>query len=162
MIELSDEEFYNALSIEDDLGMVIRAHIHIEHWIDRFLHSAIPRYNLYAKDINANYKTKVLLCCALGLSPELKVPLNLIGELRNKFAHRPSYKLTSSDVSNLHNALSTTHKQHLKKAYNTLALHYKREESSFAKLGDIERLNLLFMLLRTKLKKANSQLNNIL
>lgn len=161
MDELSDDEFHDALSSEDHLGMVIRGHIHVEHWIDRFLLSAMPHYNKYAKDIKADYKTKVLLCCALGLTPELKVPLASVGELRNRFAHRPSYKLTKSDVNNLYDALSGTHKQHLNKAYKELALRYQREESSFSKLGNIERLNLLLMLLRAKLKNANAQLNKI-
>lgn len=161
MDELSDDEFHDALSSEDHLGMVIRGHIHLEHWIDRFLLAAMPRYNKYAKDINADYETKVLLCCALGLTPELKGPLTSIGALRNRFAHRPSYKLTNSDVSDLYAALSGTHQQHLKKAYKTLALRYQREEPSFSKLGNIERLNLLFMLLRAKLKKANAQLNEM-
>ncbi len=158
MAELSDDEFYDALSSEDQLGMVIRGHIHLEHWLDRFLLAAMPRYNKYENDINADYETKVLLCCALGLTPELKGPLTSIGELRNRFAHRPSYKLTKSDVNNLYAALSGTHQQHLKKAYQTLTLRFHREESVFAKLGNIERLNLIFMLLRAKLKKANAQL----
>ncbi|MCP1415949.1 hypothetical protein J3D47_000192 [Pseudomonas laurylsulfativorans] len=159
MNELSDDEFHDALSCEDHLGMVIRGHIHIEHWVDRFLLSAMPCYDKYAEDINADYETKTLLCCALGLTPELKGPLALIGKLRNRFAHRPSYKLTKSDVDNLYAALSGTHQQHLKKSYKALALRYQREEASFSKLGNIERLNLLFMLLRAKLKKAHAQLN---
>lgn len=157
MNELSDEEFHDALSSEDHLGMVIRGHIHIEHWVDRFLLSAMPRYYKYAKDINANYETKVLLCCALGLAPELKGPLTSIGTLRNRFAHRPSYKLTDSDINDIYAALSGAHQQHLKNAYKDLALRYQREEPSFAKLATVERLNLLFMLLRAKLRKANVQ-----
>jgi len=161
MNELSDEEFHDALSSEDHLGMVIRGHIHIEHWVDRFLLSAMPRYNKYAKDINADYETKVLLCCALGLTPELKGPLTSIGALRNRFAHRPSYKLTSSEVNNIYATLSGAHQQHLKRAYKELALRYQREEPSFARLGTVERLNLLFMLLRAKLKIANAQFNDV-
>lgn len=161
MDELSDDEFHDALSSEDHLGMVIRGHIHIEHWIDRFLLSAMPHYNKHAKAINADYDTKILLCCALGLTPELKGPLTSTGALRNRFAHRPSYKLTNSDVNNLYATLSGTHQQHLKKVYKTLALRSQREKTSFSKLGNIERLNLLLMLLRAKLKKANAQLNKI-
>lgn len=158
MSKLTDDEFYDALSSEDQLGMVIRGHIHLEHWLDNFLLTAMPLYENYEKGINADYKTKVLMCCALGLAPELQGPLSAVGTLRNKFAHLPSYKLTESDVNNLYASLSSAHKQHLKQAFLILARRFQRESSSFVKIDYIERLNLIFMLLHSKLKKANAQL----
>src|SRR5450755_668212 len=35
--------FIDALNSEDDLGMVVRAHIHIEHELKEFVTSAAPR-----------------------------------------------------------------------------------------------------------------------
>lgn len=159
MLELSDEEFYEALSSEDDLGMVIRAHIHIEHWLDRFLLSAMPYYSKYEKDIKANYETKVFLCLSVGLTPELKAPLKSIGKIRNKFAHEPSYKLDKSDADNFYSVLSGVHKQHLKSAYKEVSIDYRSESQTFAELDNAKRLTYLFTFLRKKLKKALVQLN---
>lgn len=94
----------------------------------------------------------------MGLSPNLKAPLLGIGGLRNRFAHRPNYNLKAGDVNDLYATLSKTHQQHLKKAYKTLAERVGREEQSFSELSEIERLNLLFMLIRAQLKIALSQL----
>lgn len=116
MEELSDDAFYEVLNNEDHLGMVVRGHIHIEHWINAFLGLAMPHYPKYEKSISADYETKVLLCCALGLTPDLKTPLTSIGSLRNRFAHRLAYKLTSSDVSDLYASLSGPHKTQIKYA----------------------------------------------
>lgn len=160
MKQLSDDEFYEALNSEDHLGMVVRAHIHIEYWAERFLLAAMPQYEKYMKDIDANYELKILLCCAMGLSPELKAPLLLAGTLRNRFAHRPNYKLSLSDVNGLYAALSGTHQQHVKKAYKAMADQFGHEEKAFSKLPPVTRLNLLFMSIRSKLKKAHVQLQN--
>ena len=160
MNDLSDDEFHEALSSQDHLGMVIRGHLHVEHWVERFLETSMPYYEKYAKDIDADYQLKVLLCCAMGLSPELKAPLLNVGALRNRFAHRPNYKLSASDVNDLYASLSGTHQQHLKKAYKAMAENFSRDEKVFTKLSSLERLNLLFMAIRGKLKKANAQLQN--
>ena len=44
--ELSDDQFYEAMDSQDDLGLVMRDHIHIEHWVEQFL---VERYQLYSR-----------------------------------------------------------------------------------------------------------------
>lgn len=53
MEQLADDEFYEALSSDDHLGMVVRAHIHISYWAEQFLFSSMPWYEKYMKDIAA-------------------------------------------------------------------------------------------------------------
>jgi hypothetical protein len=38
----SSAAFYEALRVEDDLGMIVRAHIHIESKLREFIESAAP------------------------------------------------------------------------------------------------------------------------
>lgn len=157
MNKLSDDQFYDAINSQDDLGLVIRAHIHIEHWTEQFLEAALPQYEKYSKDLNADYETKVLLACIAGLHADLKAPLSAFGKLRNRFAHRPNYKLSATDAENIYSALSSHHKQQLQQAYQELADASKREVKVYSKLDAEAKLSLLAMLLRSMLKTACAQ-----
>ncbi len=146
MEELSDDRFYDALNNEDHLGMVIRAHLYIE----------------YEKKLQFTYYTKILLCCSLGLIKELEGPLNVIGTLRNNFAHNIGTTLDNSTVSSIYKILSGNHQKQLKSAYEQMALQFNREEKKFTALTDIERLGWIFVFIRKKLKQANTQLEKSL
>lgn len=93
MNELTDDQFFEALNNEDHLGMTVRAHIHIEHWVEKFITTSMPYYSEYKKDIKADYQTKIYLCCAMGLSPTLKPPLSAVGKIRNKFLTNLTFNL---------------------------------------------------------------------
>ncbi len=161
--ELSDDGFYDALNNEDHLGMVIRAHLYIEHELDKFLLFAMPFYKNYEKDIHVDYYTKVLLCCSLGLAKELEKPLKAIGTLRNRFAHNLETIVDESWLSSMYNgSLSGNYQKQLKTAYEQLALQFNREEKKFAALTETERLTLIFMFIRKKLMQANIQLEKSL
>jgi hypothetical protein len=154
MYELSDDQFYDAMDSQDDLGLVIRAHIHIEHWVERFLEAALPQYEKYSKELSAEYDTKVILACIAGLHHDLKAPLSAFGKLRNRFAHRPNYELSSSDAENIYSALSADHKQQLQQAYKQLADISKREVKAYGNLDAEAKLSLLAMFLRSTLTRA--------
>lgn len=67
-IEKRDAAFFEALSGEDDLGMVIRGHIHIEHELQEFIIAAAPRPSeIRLSDFD--YAGKLRLALALGLEP---------------------------------------------------------------------------------------------
>jgi hypothetical protein len=157
MQELSDDQFYEALEGEDHLGLVIRAQIHIEHWVEKLLGLTLAGYSKYAKELNAEYETKVLLACMAGLTGDLKAPLSAFGKLRNRFAHRPNYKLSATDAENIYNSLSATHKDHLQRAYKAIAKVQNTRPASYSKLSVPEKVCILAMLLRSKLKKACAQ-----
>ena len=161
MNDLTDDQFYEALNNEDHLGMVVRAHIHIEHWVENFVSASMPFYEKYKGQLDAGYETKVLLCCAMGLTPDLKSPLKAIGTLRNKFAHQPNFKLSESTVKSIYETLSSEHKQQLQDTYSKLASTFGRSEKKYAALPYDLKLNLLFMFLRTKLRVANQQLEGV-
>jgi len=157
MKELSDDEFDEALRGEDNLGLVIRAQIHIEHWVEAFLDIALVAHSKYAKELNAEYDKKVLLACMAGLTGDLKAPLSAFGKLRNRFAHRPNYKLSAGDAENIYNSLSATHKDHLQRAYKAMAKASNNRPDSYSKLSTPEKVCILAMFLRKKLKMACAQ-----
>jgi hypothetical protein len=158
MKDLTDEQFHEAISSEDHLGMVVRAHIHIEYWVEKFVSASMPFYDNYKKQIDADYETKVLLGCAMGLSPDLKAPLQAVGKLRNKFAHEPNFKLSESAAKSIYQTLSSDHKEQLQRSYIKLSSTFGRKEKKYSALPLELKISLLFMFLRTKLEVANIQL----
>jgi hypothetical protein len=102
---------------EDILGVVIRAHIHIESELIEFIQARLrPNGALDALDLD--YKGRVKLALALGIPAEFKPVLNNIGSLRNKFAHRIDASLTEQEATNFYNALSPNAKRIANESYN--------------------------------------------
>src|SRR5713101_2652076 len=108
--------FTEALNSEDDLGMVVRAHIHIEHELREFVTSAAPRPD-QVKFPEMNFDGTIRLALVLGLDAKLKPALNAIGNLRNKFSHRLGMKLGSQEVNDLFAALSPEHQKMVQEMY---------------------------------------------
>jgi len=94
---------------EDELGMVIRAHIHVEAQLIRLLEALVP-YPESLDKMNLDYSQRVNLSIAMGLKPEQAPPLRALGSIRNRFAHRLDSSLNRSDVDNLYNAFSSDDK----------------------------------------------------
>jgi hypothetical protein len=88
-------EFAQALIAEDELGVVVRAHIYIESAIDQFLSFELHDYSQLGR---IDYSMKVRIALACGLPSDFGASLRALGTLRNKFAHRLGTKLTESDV----------------------------------------------------------------
>jgi hypothetical protein len=117
-VEDRSEAFFQMLEGEDDLGMVIRAHIHIEHELREYILAAAPRPE-ELKFSDYDYATTLRLALMLGLDPSLKPGLAALGTLRNKFAHRLEMKLTIQEAKQIYSALSQEYKADARKAYAT-------------------------------------------
>lgn len=94
-----DEKFYNALAGEDDLGVVIRAQIHVESSVIEFINQKISDLKSLRR---LRFGQRVELACELGLNSELKSPLEKLGDLRNDFAHKiffqTAYEATDTEM----------------------------------------------------------------
>jgi hypothetical protein len=90
-----------ALSGEDDLGKVVRAHIHIEHELQELIIFAAPSPAQLKKFENMEFSEKLHLALVLGLKAELKPALTAIGTLRNRFAHKLDMKIGEEIANNL-------------------------------------------------------------
>jgi hypothetical protein len=116
---LLDERFKKKLNAltpvlvkEDELGMVVRAHIHIEHELHDAIYFGAPSLaHLKCIMDKLEFSEKVSFALVLGLNADLKPALNAAGNLRNKFAHRLDMKLGEEDVKNLVSKLTPSAKQ---------------------------------------------------
>jgi hypothetical protein len=109
-------KFFEALDGEDDLGVVLRAHIHIEHELKEYILTVAPKPG-HIKFSDYEYGSLVALALTLGLDDKLKAPLLAIGSLRNSFAHRLEMKLSRHDANNLYSALSADIKSSVQQGY---------------------------------------------
>ncbi len=99
----TDEVFFTSLRGEDQLGAVVRAHIHIEARLNQVLEALTP----HPKHLpNLRYEQRLRLAVALGLNESILAPLKILGDIRNAFGHRLDVKLTSEMVDRLFNAIT--------------------------------------------------------
>ena len=129
----NEEAFQQALQGEDELGLVIRSHIHIEANLLALL-DALLASSRHADKMNLEYSQRVHLAVALGLLPEYEAPLLAFGTLRNAFAHRPGTRLSKDRVNSLYACLSPklktlvreSHERARRKPGHEAALPYNR------------------------------------
>jgi hypothetical protein len=93
------------LGNEDDLGVVIRAHIYIEHELTEFIQARLSDPSIL-KPLHPTYEDKVLLAVGLGLSQDYQAALANIGKLRNGFAHELRGSLGQQEANNLRRAMA--------------------------------------------------------
>jgi hypothetical protein len=97
-----EEAFLEALLSEDELGVVVRAHIHIEARLNELVENLVLRPALLPR---LRYEQRARLACALGLVEEIFQPLKILGDIRNQFSHKLDTKLTPAMVQALHDAI---------------------------------------------------------
>lgn len=97
-------KFNAALLGEDPLGVVVRAHIYIEHELIGFIRARLERPELL-EALKLDYDGKVKLGLALGLPEEFGPALSTVGKLRNGFAHRLEATIGEQEANNLKKAL---------------------------------------------------------
>jgi hypothetical protein len=105
------EALAEVLRAEDDLGKIVRAHIHIEHELQEVIFLAAPNPTQLKPFDSMEYSEKVQLALILGLNAELKRALNATGNLRNKFSHRLDMKIGEEEVTNLISTFTPSAKQ---------------------------------------------------
>ncbi|MGC9460195.1 hypothetical protein, partial [Vibrio genomosp. F10] len=107
---MKKSDFLSLLVQESPLGRVIHTHIHIENIVTDFLSMATcAPENL--KPMRLDYFGKIHLALALGLSPDLKVPLLVLGKMRNDFAHQLNRNIDSSSMNNFYKSFSSAHRE---------------------------------------------------
>jgi hypothetical protein len=104
---------------EDELGVVVRAHIHIEHELTEFIKARLyPPTALEA--IRLDYSGRIRLALTLGLPPELKPALQFVGTLRNKFAHQLDSAIDKEDADSFESVLGRLGKPIVDRAFQQL------------------------------------------
>lgn len=108
---------FQLLEEDNDLGMVIRAHIHLEHELREFIQAAAPQ-PLEKELAEYNYSRTLRLAMTLGLDPALEGGLIAVGRLRNKFAHRLEMKLTDNEAKLIYSALDSNTQAEAQQAWS--------------------------------------------
>ena len=122
--EPSDDAFIEVLNGEDDLGVVVRAHIHVEAKLLELLELLVVDTK-YLERMRLSFGHRVNMAVALGLNPEYAPPLSALGTLRNAFAHSLDTQLSDERVNKLHAALSGPVK-------DTVLLAYERTKTQLS------------------------------
>jgi hypothetical protein len=110
-----EAEFIQSLQGEDELGVVVRTHIHVEAKLIEMLSLLADSKALDRMDLE--FFQKVHLAVALGLREEHAQGLLALGKIRNDFAHKLGSSLTDNRVKNLYEALSAKDKAAVQELY---------------------------------------------
>lgn len=142
-----DEQFHKHLTTEDELGVVVRAHIHIEASVNDFLEHVVPFPDLMPR---LQYETKLRLACALGLRQDRFAALKLLGDIRNLFGHKLDAVLTDAKINELYFALPPKDQNLVVDVYNaTVEQMGEKNPPPFANLTPKDRFVLIAVLLKT-------------
>ena len=112
--ELADD-----LSREDEMGMVVRAHIRVESLLIQTVDCLVLRPNLLPK-LNLDYDQYVTLALALGLKEQFGPPLRVLGKLRNDFAHKLNTSLTKQSANNFYKSFGADDKRDVQACFERI------------------------------------------
>jgi len=140
MRDLDDRtaKFYAALEGEDDLGVVLRAHIYIEHELKLYVSEVAPKPD-QIKFSSYDYNSLIALALMLGLPSDLKAALTSIGNLCNKFAHTLEMELTTQEANALYNTLSPNMNVNMQQGHASCLKNPKYGDANLPK--SVARLN---------------------
>jgi hypothetical protein len=140
------ERFNEDLLGEDDLGTVIRGHIHFEASILLYLKEVI---NAPKHLDNLSFSQRVNLATELGvISKDHKKPLLEMARIRNVFAHNLDAQLTENMCSDLYNSFTLNDKPAIDKALATLE-EMVSETRGFKTLSIQQRFFMLIVCLKS-------------
>jgi hypothetical protein len=151
-------QLLESLDHEDDLGMVIRAHIVIEQYLNTIIESYITDFETYKK-VKLTYEQTYLLVISLGLASRFKKPLSAIGSIRNAFAHRlRSPCITKEDANTIYKELGQDEKDTLQKEYKKIAKGF--DEKPFNQISPRQKFMYCVVILGSALEVVCNQLPN--
>lgn len=114
-------QLLESLNHEDDLGMVIRAHIVIEQILNEIIKYHLVDFDSYKK-VKLSYEQTYLFAIAIGVNPKFKSALKAIGTIRNGFAHNlRATTITKQDSDALYKSLAQDEKDMLQTDYKGFA-----------------------------------------
>lgn len=151
-------QLLESLEHEDDLGMVIRAHIVIEQYLNFIIKSYITDIETY-KQVKLTYEQTYLLVISLGLDSRFKTPLKAIGSIRNAFAHRlRSPSISKEDANSIYKSLGKEEKDSLQKDYKKIAKDV--DEVQFNQISPRQKFMYCVVIIGAALEVVCNQLPN--
>ena len=154
--DVETKAFFAALRGEDELGMVLRAHTHIESVLSKLIAETVADATALAQ-VKLDYSDKVNLAVALGLQNEYSKPLLALGTLRNRFAHRLDAALTRQEANNLYESLSSSTGAMVNEHYKTVVSRRSTAPQRFRDASPREQFIFIAATLRVAVTVAITQ-----
>lgn len=154
-----DKLFYQHLIAEDELGVVVRAHIHLEASLNEFVETLIPYPERLPRLL---FEARLRLACALGLRDDYFEALKFFGDLRNRFAHKLDAKLDDATLNDLHSKLPADGRELTLQAYERT--NEQRGETSrpdFKALAAKDRFVLIAVVLKGFIVAATHEAKSV-
>jgi hypothetical protein len=145
-----DQKFLDDLQREDDIGFILRGHIHVESQLIELLKEFFP-FPEHCDFEKLNYRSKVEIACAAGLTHEIKNFLYCIGSIRNKFAHRVDSSVSANIALDLYHSLPESYRSEIRHSYMAFG---KVEHVDPSSIEPRELMTLLFIHARQAVKAA--------
>lgn len=145
-----DELLYRDLMREDDVGLVLRGLLHIEHQLIDIANAALP-FGERCEWGKFAYHLKVELAYSCGLPLEVRSTLLKLGKLRNDFAHKLDAVITKQSALDLYNSLSAKHRTILQDSYKVMM---SGPVSSLGKIEPRDLVTLIFLNMHSATKAA--------
>jgi hypothetical protein len=144
--------FDKDLAREDDLGSVIRAHIHIESELNTIVETLAPGKE-HLRRLGLDFDQTVTLALVLGFDPTWAPALRALGNLRNKFAHQLHTCLDAPVVNSLYESLSPEGKSCVQATFAALKKDNEllKPASRFVDLDSKGRFQLIAIAIRSGL-----------
>ena len=136
-----EKQLFIALKQEDDVGLVIRGHLHIEHQLTEYISKILP-YPEKCDWEKVGYSGKVELALSCGLPSNIRPILEKLGELRNDFTSNLDAMIEPNWVLDTYSSLPKHLKSGLEKSYKTMDLDLQNKTS---KLNTKDLLVLIFI-----------------
>jgi hypothetical protein len=150
-----DVAFKESLEGEDELGIVIRAHIFIEAKLIELLNLLLVQPK-HLDNMRLGYANRVHLAVAAGLGPQFAPPLLMLGTIRNAFAHKPNTSLSKRRVDELYNSFGAINKQLIQEVHEITRARGRipNADQKFVQSPSKQRFILMAITLRGFLKAA--------
>lgn len=98
------QEFLDATVGGDELQVILRGHLYIEHELEKLLKIYMVEPQLVLTE-RFMFMNKINLAIALGaLSLDKKTPYKKLNDLRNKYVHQLKFKVSETDLNGLVNS----------------------------------------------------------
>ena len=131
----SQSKLLTILQSEDELGLVLRSHIHVESQLMELVDSFFQSPEDLEK-MKLEFDQKVRLAQACGLHPQFAAPLRVLNKIRNRFAHDLDSVLDGTQVRSLYEAFSPANKEVIQNAYRMTEA--KEQENMGKKFEQLE------------------------
>jgi len=151
-MDIPEHKFFHDLNSEDETGLLIRTHLHIERVIREYINRHVPHPKHLPR---LTYEAALRLACALGLNEKFLAPLKELGDLRNHFGHSHDAVLDEEKVNRLLSRFSEPYRELIVNGYEETRRQGKiRGPLSFNELHPVNKFGLIALLLRENIVDA--------